>query len=104
MVDPIKYYVDIDNTVFSTPGMDYESAEPILERVKKINELYDAGHTVVMYTARGSVTGIDHRQLTLSQLDSCGIKYHRLLMGKPPFDILIDDKAINSERFFRNVG
>ena len=33
--------------------------------------------------------------LTYSQLSDWGVKFHKLIMGKPSFDLLIDDKAIN---------
>jgi len=56
---------------------------------------------VSVILARGSVSKIDWYELTKSQLDSWGCKYHRLSVGKkPPYDLLIDDKAINSNNFF----
>jgi hypothetical protein len=51
---------------------------------------------VHFWTARGTVTGIDWRELTESQLDSWGVKYHSLIFGKPAYDLFIDDKNINS--------
>ena len=32
---------------------------------------------------------------TNKQLKSWGLKFHSLIMGKPSFDILIDDKSID---------
>ena len=32
----------------------------------------------------------------LKQLDNWNVKYHELRMGKPAYDLLIDDKALNS--------
>ncbi len=32
---------------------------------------------------------------TLKQLNNWGLKFHELIMGKPSYDILIDDKAYN---------
>ena len=54
------------------------------------------GHVIVYWTARGSVTGIDWRDITESQLKDWGVKYHELRFGKPSFDLLIDDKALNA--------
>ena len=34
--------------------------------------------------------------MTIDQLGSWGVKHHQLVMGKIHYDILIDDKAINS--------
>jgi hypothetical protein len=93
-------YVDIDHTICNTNGTDYASSEPMLDRIKKINDLYDEGNTIVYWTARGSVTGIDHSELTKKQFKAWGVKYHELKFGKPPYDLFIDDKNINSENYF----
>ena len=94
-------YVDIDNTILDTPSTDYKKSKPMKERIEKINQLYDDGNTIVYWTARGSVTGIDWSELTEKQLKEFGVKYHSLKMGKPSYDLFIDDKNINSEEFFK---
>ena len=33
---------------------------------------------------------------TSDQLSKWGVKYHELIMCKAPYDLLIDDKAVNS--------
>ena len=53
------YCFDIDETICKTIDQNYLSAMPILERVAKINSLYENGHIIKFYTARGSKTGID---------------------------------------------
>ena len=35
-------------------------------------------------------------ELTIEQLNKWGIKFHQLVMGKIHYDLLIDDKAVNS--------
>tara|TARA_R100001594_G_scaffold136710_1_gene179220 strand:+ start:597 stop:896 length:300 start_codon:yes stop_codon:yes gene_type:complete len=95
------YYVDIDETICRYEGeRSYPAAVPIQEHIDKINALYDEGHTVVYWTARGSVTGIDWTELTKEQLQRWGAKHHDVKLGKPNYDIFIDDKAINTEVFF----
>jgi len=95
------YYVDIDETICRYEGnRNYPEAVPMQDRIDKINALYDAGHTVVYWTARGSVTGIDWTELTKNQLETWGAKHHDVILGKPHYDIFIDDKVINSEVFF----
>jgi len=96
----MNIYVDIDHTICNTNGTDYASSEPMLDRIKKINDLYDEGNTIVYWTARGSVTGIDHSELTKKQFKDWGVKHHELKFGKPPYDLFIDDKNINSENYF----
>jgi len=94
-------YVDIDNTIFDTQGMDYEGSKPILNRIEKMNKLYDDGHTIVYWTARGSGSGKDWSEVTKEQFKRYSVKYHTLKFEKPIYDIFIDDKNINSEEFFK---
>ena len=94
-------YVDIDHTIFNTQGMDYENSEPIIDRIEKINKLYDEGHTIVYWTARGSGSGKDWSEVTKEQFKRYGVKHHTLKFGKPVYDLFIDDKNINSEAYFK---
>ena len=42
---------------------------------------------------------------TLKQLKNWNIKFHKLIFGKPSFDILVDDKAFNfSEDWIRKIN
>ncbi len=94
----MKFVIDVDDTICTHPIMDifdYSNAEPISENINKVNALYDAGHTVWFFTARGTETGIDWRDVTEDQLDKWNVKYHKLLFGKPSADVYIDDKALN---------
>ena len=94
-------YVDIDETICRTPeSRDYSLAVPIVSNIKKVNEYYDAGHTIVYWTARGTTSGIDWREVTEKQFEDWGVKYHELNFGKPVYDLFIDDKNINSETYF----
>lgn len=93
------YCFDLDNTLCLTIEGDYINSKPIVERIRKVNHLYEKGNIIKIFTARGSRTGLDWRQLTLEQLTKWEIKYHELIFGKPDTDIFIDDKAIHSELF-----
>lgn len=99
----MNIFVDIDETIcYYQDERDYNLALPIKQRIDKINKLYDEGNTITYYTARGSVTKIDWFEITKKQLDSWGCKYHNISVGeKPAYDLLICDKAINSEEFFK---
>ena len=95
-------YVDIDETICKTPdNRDYTLSEPMGKRIKKINNLYDQGNTIVYWTARGTRSGINWRKTTEEQFLKWGVKYHNLHFGKPIYDLFIDDKNINSEQFFK---
>lgn len=92
-------YVDIDETICMTPDNPriYDAASPLYDNIRKINELYKKGNWIVYWTARGSRSGKDWYDLTKSQLDSWGAKYHELRCDKPYFDVMIDDKAMRIE-------
>ena len=94
MYNNMLIYVDIDETICQTPvSRDYSFSTPIMDHIDKINSLYDDGHTIIYWTARGTMTGIDWRQVTEEQFKRWGVKYHELKFGKPFYDILIDDKC-----------
>jgi len=106
----MTYVFDIDGTICTNTGGEYENAEPYNNRIEKINELYEEGHKIVFNTARGmgrnkncSKTAIRmFFDLTYKQLNDWKVKYHSLILGKPAGDIYIDDKGMNDESFFAN--
>lgn len=89
-------FIDIDNTITKTDGMNYSDAQPNYENIAKVNEMFNMGHTIVMWTARGTLSNRNYFKLTYNQLIDWGVNFHELRMGKPAFDLLIDDKAINA--------
>ena len=97
-------YVDIDDTICTrSEDLDYSKASPLESRIKRINDLYEQDNTIIYWTARGTVTGIDWRDITEKQFKDWGVKYHELRFGKPNYDLFIDDKNINSETFFEKT-
>tara|TARA_R110001592_G_scaffold317726_1_gene594642 strand:- start:705 stop:998 length:294 start_codon:yes stop_codon:yes gene_type:complete len=94
-------YVDIDNTILKTEGVDYRNSKPISDRIEVINSLYDKGNRIVYWTARGSGSGKDWSEVTKEQFKRYGVKHHTLKFGKPVYDLFIDDKNINSEAYFK---
>jgi mannose-6-phosphate isomerase-like protein (cupin superfamily) len=107
----MKYVVDIDRTICHYPDKErYEDAIPMLDRIEKINKLYEQGHTIIYHTARGMGRTDDNVKqaikifydFTERQLKSWGAKFHDLILGKPSGDYYIDDKAINDKDFFDN--
>jgi dTDP-glucose 4,6-dehydratase len=97
-------YVDIDETICISPeDRDYSKANPIFNRINKINKLYDEGNTIIYWTARGTGSGIDWKETTKNQFIEWGVKYHDLRLGKPIYDLFVCDKAINSDDFFKDV-
>ena len=91
-------YVDIDGTICNITNGIYTDAKPMMKRIRKINKLYAKGNTIIYWTARGTVTQTDWLELTKNQLDRWGCKYHELRMGKPEYDLWIDDKSKEIEK------
>ena len=90
---------DIDGVIATvTPNNQYDLAQPLFDTIQMINLLYDYGHQVILFTARGSETGIDWTEVTRKQMSEWGVKYHELLFGKPSADYYIDDKLIHIEQ------
>lgn len=95
-------YVDIDETIcYYNDVRKYELALPYHKRIDKINKLFEEGNIIVYWTARGTLTNINYYNLTLQQLNDWGCKYNELRMGKPAYDLFIDDKNINSNEYFK---
>ena len=99
----MKYCFDIDGTICTNTNGDYESATPIENRINLINDLYEKENEIILFTARGRTTNIDWKELTEQQLQTWGVKYHKLLFGKPEADIFVDDKAISDILFFKEL-
>mgnify|MGYP000276795264 CR=1 FL=1 len=101
-------YVDIDGTICNNTFGRYTEAQPFLDRIKKINSLFDDGNTIIFFTARGMNTFKsdvakvynEYYNLTESQLKEWNVKYHKLILGKPSADIYVDDKGIKDADFF----
>ena len=91
----MKIYVDIDETICFYKGeRNYEDALPIVDNINKINKLYNQGNTIIYWSARGTVTGIDWYDITMKQLKEWNCNYHKLILGeKPDYDLLICDKT-----------
>ena len=87
----------------------YTFAKPYTDRIQKINELHDAGHTIVLFTARGMNRNRGNHtkayeqfyNFTLDQINRWGVKFHELILGKPSGDFYIDDKGMDANDFFK---
>ena len=93
---------DIDGTLCSTDGKDYDNAEPDEAMITLLNSLYDHGHTIYIVTARGASSGINWKAVTKHQLQKWGVKYHKLIMGYSK-DLFVDDVCLRPEEFLNEV-
>lgn len=91
-----KYVFDIDGVIASiTKNNDYKLSKPLTDNIKIINDLFDEGNEIVLFTARGYKSGLDWKDHTITQLNKWGVKFHTLLFGKPNADYYIDDKSLD---------
>jgi len=98
--------VDIDGTICTQVGdpgkpispEEFMEAEPFPKRIEYLNSLYDEGHYIQYWTARGCMSGIDKLKETREQLDSWGVKYNDVAVFKPFYDVWIDDKSVPVRR------
>jgi len=97
----LRLAFDIDGTLCNNTIGQYQNAYPYTEMINLVNELHSAGHYIIIHTARGmgrykDVAGQCYTNLyrfTQDQLDSWGVKYDELHLGKLHVDIFVDDKG-----------
>lgn len=102
------YVFDIDGTICTIADGNYVNAKPFQDRIKIINFLYDSGHCIIFNTARGmgrynnnfDQAYLNFYEITKCQLQTWGVKYHQLFMGKPAGDIYVDDKSCHDLTWF----
>ena len=93
----MRYVFDIDGTILNTDYIGCNKNVLFSEKyIDKINKLYDKGEIIILHTGRHW----DYLERTILDLKTIGIKYHTLVMGKPPADVVIDDKAMRPAEFF----
>jgi len=101
-----KICVDIDGVICHTKKNQYKLSKPNYKVIKLINNLYDDGNYIVIFTARymgrnKDIVSKAKKQgfnLTLKQLKKWGLKFNKLLLGKPSYDLIIDDKALGFKK------
>ena len=94
---------DLDNVICETKKSNYKNSKPKKKVIKLINKLYEEGHTIKILTARYMGRNNDniHKakkqgyKKTFNQLKKWNLKFHKLFLTKPSFDIYIDDKALD---------
>ncbi|MCC7701846.1 HAD hydrolase family protein [Janthinobacterium sp. GW460P] len=87
----MQIIIDMDGTICTEEKTYSRSmAKPLDNAVESVNNLYDEGHTIIIYSAR---TWMEY-EMTVDWLSRYGFKYHQLMLGKPIGDVWIDDRAI----------
>jgi histidinol phosphatase-like enzyme len=97
---------DIDGVICETKGSNYKLSKPHYKVIKIINKLYNSSHYIIIFTSRYMGRNNENvakakRQgydFTKKQLVAWGVKFNKLIFGKPSYDLIIDDKSL----FFKN--
>jgi capsule biosynthesis phosphatase len=99
----MRIIVDLDGTIcpIKKPGETYSDLLPNDGAVAKLRELKDAGHYIIIQTARNMATCDSNLgkvmknvgKITLEWLEIHDIPYDEIFFGKPNGDIYIDDRA-----------
>ena len=95
---------DLDGTLCTNTFGDYEVAEPYASAIERVNGLAAAGHRILVFTARGTATGIDWGEVTRAQLGRWGLSYDELHFGKPSADVYVDDRGVPTATWLRGDG
>ena len=93
---------DLDNVICTTSKNKYHSSRPKKKVIKLINKLYKNGHIIKIFTARFMGRNNENvfkakkqaLKITVNQLKKWGLNYHKLIFGKPSYDLFVDDKSI----------
>ena len=101
----MKICLDIDGTLFTggTPQNGYRDAKPNLEPIPGMKlspiafakVLFNLGHEIIIYTARGSQAVTPELMLlTQAQLKEAGVEGSHIIFNKPAADYYVDDRAV----------
>jgi uncharacterized HAD superfamily protein len=75
----------------------YLNRTPRKKVINRIRKLHEAGHFIVLFTARYE----EDEKITRSWLKKWNVPFHLLVFGKPMFHYLIDDRVENVREFVK---
>ena len=95
------FYFDLDNIICKTNSSNYKNSTPRKKSMKLVNYLFENGHIIKIFAAWYMSSNKENVKIVKKkgykfingQLKKWGLKYHKLIMGKPSYDIFVDDKA-----------
>ena len=110
----MRICIDLDGVIcrLREPGQNYADLEPVSGAVEKLRQLKDAGHYIILCTARhmktcqGNVGQVVARQgaVTLEWLARHNIEYDEIHFGKPHAQVYIDDNGLRFESWNSIAG
>lgn len=100
----MRIVIDLDGTICPIKQKDerYEDLQPLAGAVEKMREIKEAGHYIIIQTARNMATQQGNLgrvmqnigKITLDWLVKYNIQYDEIYFGKPNAHIYIDDRAL----------
>ena len=110
----MKICIDIDGTICALrkPGEAYADVLPLPGAVEKLRALKEAGHYLILLTARHMATCAANVGLVIARqgktlfdwLEKHAIPYDELHFGKPHADIYLDDNAVRFDGWEKIAG
>jgi len=106
----MKYVFDFDGTITMNVEKELDKDVELNEKITdRMNALYDAGHKVIIYTSRGmksyngNIGEIQQHVVPLigNILTNNHVKYSKIIIGKEPYDVYVDDLAIHPDDFVK---
>lgn len=94
-----KIVIDLDDTISFCHDRKWDKATPNLPVIRKINQLYNDGWEVVIFSSRGQLSKVDYFSQVSEWLTNHGVLYTGLMFGKPLASLYVDDKACNTNDF-----
>lgn len=94
---------DLDNVLCVTPKNLYKKSKPIKKAINFVNYLYNNGYYIKIFTSRFmgrnnekvSIAKKQGYEFTSKQLLNWGLRYNKLIFGKPSYDLFVDDKNLS---------
>lgn len=68
------------------------------ERIRKLNKYYEDGNQIHVWIEDTTL----FLNTVVKELEDWGCKFSYIKLGKPVYDILIDDNSYRSDIFFKN--
>lgn len=92
--------VDLDGTLTNeTFGWDYANRTPNLDMIAWVNMQFEGSHYIELFSSRLPCD----KKVTKEWLKKHGVKYNRLVLGKPRYELYIDDIAKRPEEVINEI-
>ena len=89
----------------------FAESKPIKKNIKLVNLLMKNGHYIKLFTSRYMGRNNENKFLakkqsynfTKKQLKKWKVNYHKLIFGKPSYDVFIDDKNLGHKKNWASI-